>query len=168
MAKYNLSEEQKEIVKLVKILLIVLVILSLVYLGSRAFISKDLFNKDKDDSVSSETTTPEVNFDYTKTIIGTMFNRPYKEYYVMIYNSNNEKYTDYISLLTKYKGTTKLYVVDLNEAFNKKYQSEESNPLATSISELKLSDFTLVKIKNKKIAKYLETKEAMTSELGIK
>ena len=52
----------------------------------------------------------------------------------------------------------------MNEKF---YSKEESNPKAKSISELKLSDLTLIKVKNKQITKYVENQDSIKAELGI-
>ena len=53
---------------------------------------------------------------------------------------------------------------------NKKYyvgEDKDSNPNATTSSELAFKDLTLIKIKNGKIVKYLETLDTIKTELGI-
>ena len=167
MAKMNLTEEQKEVKNLIIIILIVVALLGLVYLFSRAFISKDLFNKKKDDTTSSEK-AKDVDFNYTKIIVGELLNRPYNEYYVFAFDSEDDMAFDYTNMINSY-GTnkTKMFQLDLNDGLNKKYKAEESNPTATEIKDLKFGEVTLIKVKNGKIAKYIEGKDAIRSELNI-
>ena len=61
----------------------------------------------------------------------------------------------------------KIYQLDLNDGFNKKYKSETSNPDAKSINELKFGKLTLIKVKNGNIVKYIENKDDIRSELNI-
>lgn len=167
MAKMNLTEEQKEVKNLIIIILIVVGLLGLVYLFSRAFVSKDLFNKKKEDTTSSET-AKDVTFNYTKIIVGELLNRPYSEYYVLAFDSEDDMAFDYNNMMNSYGNSKiKLYQLDLNDGFNKNYKSKESNPTATEIKDLKFSDVTLIKVKNGKIVKYVEGKDAIRSELNI-
>ncbi len=164
MAKMNMQEEQKEVYNLIIIIMIVIAVLSCVYLFSRAFISKDLFKK-KEDTKAKET-TKNVEFDYSKIIVGELLNREYSEYYVLVFDSTDDMAFDYENMLSAYnKG--KIYQIDLSEGFNKKYKSETSNPNAKTINELKFGKLTLIKVKNGSIVKYLEDKAAIRSELKI-
>ena len=165
MAKGYMAEEQKEVYKLIMIILIVVAILSLVYLFSRAFISKDLFKSKEETKTTSTIKTPE--FDYTKIIVGELLNRPYDEYYVLAFDSTSDLSFDYNNMINAYNGKTKMYALDLNDGFNKKYVGEKSNPQATNIEELSFGEITLLKIKNGKIVKYLENKNDIRSELNI-
>ena len=62
-----------------------------------------------------------------------------------------------------------MYYIDLSNKLNESYYSEEeSNPKATNIKELKLGDFTLIKVKDGKIVKYLEDEKEVKKELGMK
>jgi hypothetical protein len=158
----NQTEEQKEIKKFLIILLIVVLIIVGVYFFTRAFVTKDL---------NEEETTTETTFDYTKTILGSLLNRPYDEYYVLVYNSEDVKANYYANLVSSYQtkdDAIKIYIADLNDEMNSKfYNAEESNPNAQSVSELQVSDLTLIKVKNKKISKYIEDVDKIKTELGI-
>lgn len=164
MAKMNMQEEQKEVYNLIIIIMVVIAILSCVYLFSRAFISKDLFKK-KDDTKTKET-IKEPEFDYSKIIVGELLNREYSEYYVLAFDSTDDMAFDYSNMLNAYK-KGKIYHLDLNDGFNKKYKSETSNPDAKSINELKFGKLTLIKVKNGNIVKYIENKDDIRSELNI-
>lgn len=66
--------------------------------------------------------------------------------------------------------SNKVYFCDLSNELNKKYyvgEDKDSNPNATTSSELAFKDLTLIKIKNGKIVKYLETLDTIKTELGI-
>ena len=165
MAKGYVAEEQKEVYKLVMIVMIVIAVLSLVYLFSRAFISKDLFKSKEETKTTTETKTPE--FNYSKIIVGELLNRPYDEYYVIAFDNTGDLAFDYNNMISAYNGKTKLYTLDLNDGFNKKFASDKSNPQATSIEELAFGEITLLKVKNGKIVKYLEDKNDIRSELKI-
>ena len=161
--KANKTEEQQEIKKFLIILLIVVLIVVGMY-----FLTKDVV-KNKEDK--KEETKTEVTFDYSKIILGELLNRPYDEYYVLIYNSKDPKVNTYSNFVSTYKAnekSLKIYIADLNDSMNEKfYSKEESNPKAKSISELKLSDLTLIKVKNKQITKYVENQDSIKAELGI-
>lgn len=156
------TEEKKEVLKFLIILGVVVIIVVAVYFLTKNYVVKD--NK------SSDTKT-EVTFDYTKTILGSLFNRPYSEYYVLVYNSKDLKANYYANLVSSYQNkenALKIYTADLNDSMNEKfYDKSESNPKATDVSELKVKDLTLIKIKDKKIVKYLENVDSIKQELGL-
>lgn len=156
------TEEGKEIKKFLIILGIVVIIAAAAYFLTKNYVVKD--NK------TSESKT-EVTFDYTKTILGSLFNRPYNEYYVLVYNSKDLQANYYANLVSSYQNkenALKIYTADLNDSMNEKfYDKNESNPKATEASELKVKDLTLIKIKDKKISKYLEDVDSIKQELGL-
>lgn len=157
------TEEQQEMIKFIVVLLIVAICVVGVYIFTRAFVTKDLFNENEE-----ETVTGSINYDVA--VVGTMLNRPYDEYYVISYDSTASDAATNDALLSNYKNTAtalKIYYVDLNNELNKSYYSEESNKDAKTISELKLGDLTLIKIKNGQINKYIEGYENIQKQLGL-
>lgn len=161
------TEEQKEIIRLFVIIFVIIVLVVGIYFLTRIFVTKDLKN-DKTEE------TPVASINYDVTIIGELFNRPYTEYYALVYDSTSVSANKYQAVYSSYatkeeKDKTKLYYIDLSNVMNESYYSEEeSNPKATNLSELKLGDFTLIKIKKGKIVKYLEDYDAIRTELGLK
>lgn len=158
------TEEQKEVVYFLAVLAVVVVLIGIVYFLSKTFVmDQSLF---------------EVNYnpgtvDYERAIVGTVFNRPEKEYYVMAYHEKDEKavyYSTLSSLYSKEEKALKVYHVDLDNDLNADaYISEgESNPKAKKVSDLKLKDLTLMRIKDGKIVKYLEKIEDIEKELAVK
>lgn len=158
------TEEQKEIIKFIIILVVVVTLVVGIYFFTKKFVTKD---EEKQDN---QTVTGTVN--YNVTIIGELLNRPYDEYYAIIYDSTSNDAGKYQGIYSKFttseKSTTKMYYIDLSNKLNASYYSkDETNPKATSISELKLGDFTLIKVKKGKIVKYLEDEKEVKKELGM-
>ena len=77
-----------------------------------------------------------------------------------------------ISLVNSYlklKEHKHVYTIDLSNELNKSYYDAENvNTKATKVSEMKVGDITLVKVKNGKIDKYIVDYAKMEKELGIK
>lgn len=137
--------------------LIILVAICVLVIGLY-FLSKSLVNKRNNNETNNNTN---VTIDYDITSVGTIFNRPYKEYFVMIYDGTDDDAMYYSSLITKYKkkdNALKIYYCDLNNDLNKNYKSENEtgNKNASSVSELSFGKVTLIKIKNGSIIDYEE------------
>lgn len=162
--KYT-SEESKEVKRFIIILLSIIVLVLAVYGITR------LVNKDKDNN--NDRTVTAGSIDYDKVSVGTLFNRADSEYYVIVYDGEAPNAIYYSALMNKYmdkEKSNKVYFCDLSNELNKKYyvgEDKDSNPNATTSSELAFKDLTLIKIKNGKIVKYLETLDTIKTELGI-
>lgn len=157
------TEEQKEIIKFLIILVVVVALVVGIYFFTKKFVTKEDEKK--------EEITGTVN--YNVTIVGELLNRPYDEYYVLAYDSKGTKAGQYQGIYSNFTSsptsTTKMYYIDLANKLNEQYRSsEETNPKATSISELKLGELTLIKVKAGKIVKYLEDEDEIKKELELK
>ncbi|MGN1378799.1 MAG: hypothetical protein ACI4XR_00135 [Bacilli bacterium] len=157
----NTDTIDNEIVRFIIIFFIIAVVVIGLY-----FLSKSIVDKRNSDNNTTET----IEIAYDKLNVGMIFNRPYDEYYVMIYDSNIEQAVYYSTILTKYKNTDnsiKIYYCDLSEKVNSVYYSEteNGNTNASNINELSFGNLTLIKIKNGKIALYLEDIEDIKKEL---
>ena len=89
-----------------------------------------------------------------------MFNRPYDEYYVFLYDLTSSSASQYQSLISNYEkkdNAKKIYFVDLSTKFNSPYVSDKSNKKPTKASEVQVKDSALVLIKNGKVSKYYES-----------
>ena len=162
------TAEQEEMYKFIIVILVVLAIVGGIYLLTRAFVTKDLFNKDE----TKETTKIEVN--YKSAIVGNIMNRPYDEYYVIVYNTTSEVAADISTIITDFDNRTDdaklhLYVVDLNNKLNADYYNpEKENTKATGVSSFMFGDKTLLKIKGGKVEKYITDLTKMKEELNPK
>lgn len=162
------TSEQDEMIKFIVVILVVLLCVGGIYLFTRAFVTKDLF---KDDVETSEV-VQEGQVNYDVAIMGQLLNRPYKEYYAVIYDSEGDYSFDMYSLVANYsniKNHKHIYTIDLANELNKSYyDAEKVNKDAKTVSEMKVGDITLVKVKNGKIDKYIVDLAKMKKELGIK
>jgi len=154
--KYNTNEDENIIRKLIIITIVVMVAIAGVYLVTELL---------KKDETKEKVVTPGV-INYDKLSVGTLLNRNYKEYYVLVYDSKDEKAVLYSTLLNRYmsqkeqKDYVKIYYCDLDNKLNKEYYNvnndDKSNPKAENISELDFGKLTLLKVKNGKIVQYVE------------
>ncbi len=156
------TEEFEEMKKFIIVLLVVVILIIGIY-----FLSKFVVKHN-----ASLLTYQEGTIETDTIIVGTLLNRPEEEYYVLAYDSTSNQalaYTTYASYYTSEKEEPiKVYYLDLNEGFNKAYYvTENSNPKATKITDLKIQDGTLIKIKNGKIVKYLEGATKIAEELKV-
>ena len=162
------TSEQDEMIKFVIVILVVLLCVGGVYIFTRAFITKDLF---KDETKTNEV-VKEGTVNYDVAIMGQLLNRPYKQYYAVIYDSTGEYAYDMATLVssyTKLKEHKHVYTIDLANELNKAYYDVENvSAKATKVSEMKVGDITLVKVKNGKIEKYIVDYAKMQKELGVK
>lgn len=143
-----------EMSKLIRIILIV-VIVAVAFYGITMIVMK--FQKESIPERKVDNTPAVIQ--YEEILIGTMLNQKRNEYYVLI-----QKADDPYQSLTKYyiqkyqakKDSLKVYRADMNQALNALYISETSNIKASSIHDFKISDITLVKVKNKRIVEAYE------------
>ena len=112
--------------------------------------------------------------------MGQILNRPYDEYYVLIYNQSEGEYMGEMANI-RYEYDNKeddkkihMYSVDLANELNKSYYDKDNeNTKAKTLDEIKVGDKTLLKIKkNKKsgkleVSKYITDIDEMKKELKI-
>ena len=154
--KVDNSEDTNEIKTFIIIVVVIAVVIGIIY-GLT-----EIFKKDEvptDDVVAG-------SVDYDKTAVGMILNRPYDKYYVMVYNSEDDKAVLYSTILTKYtqnsedKDYVKIYFCDLNNKLNSSYYNknndDKSNPKAKTVEDFDFGSLTLLKIEKGKITKYIE------------
>lgn len=155
------SEDEQEISRFIKILLIVVVFILGIYYFTSIVVKKEY-------DINKDITKGEISSN--NIIVGSILNRPYDEYYVLVYKSTSNKVALYDTITNLYQtkeDSLRIYVVDLNNQLNEKYSSQESNPNATKIDEFKFGEITLLKIKDKKVDNYIEDIEKIKTELGV-
>ena len=158
--KYR-TEEQMEMIRFIRILLIIVVLILGIYFLTKAFFTEA--------STNNENEIVEGTINYDKTLIGSSLNKPEKEYYVLIYSSENLRAAYYSGIASKYlqnKEHLKVYYADLNNELNKDfYDKENVNLNGSDISSLKVGDVALIKVKNGKITKTFGTEDEIAKEL---
>ena len=156
------TEEFEEMKKFVIVLIVVIILIVGIYFISKAVIKNS----------ASLLTYQDGEIETDTIIVGTLLNRPEDEYYVLAYDSTSNQalaYTTYASYYTsEQEKPIKVYYLNLHEEFNQAYYvTEGSNPKATKISDLKIKDGTLIRVKNGKIAEYIEGTEKIAAELKV-
>ena len=160
------SETEEEIRRLLLILVVITVFVVGMY-----FISTKIVEKRENNTSNTSTTDTTINVDYSVVSVGTILNRPYNEYYVLVYDKEDEDAMYYDSLVTAYnkkKDKEKLYTCDLGNTLNSSYKSstESGNKDAKKISELSFGKVTLLKIKKGSIVSYIEDISKIETELN--
>lgn len=110
----------------------------------------------------------EIIISYEDATVGTIFNRPDTEYYV-VFDDFTENPNQYLSsILFRYSNeeeTLPIYKVDMSNGFNIKYAGEQGNPSAQKVEDIKINGVTLIKIVNGKNVKYIEGTTNIENEL---
>ena len=162
------TTEQSELKSFLIVILVVLIGVGGLFLATKAFVTKDLFGDKKEETEEKEV-VGQVNYDVA--IMGSLLNRPYDEYYAVIYDTTGDYVYDMSSLITAYKevkNAKHVYTIDLSNKLNKEYYDPENeNPKAKKLSEIKLGDMTLIKVKNGYINMNFTDLEKMKKELGV-
>jgi len=150
---YQMDEEQNYLSRFVLTLGLIIILLIALYLIVGIFVTKTIDFKKK------EETKEEVTIDNSTILMGEIFNQKESDYYVLIYDKNDEKSSidKFLSLYNNKSDKIKIYTVDSSLSFNSKYIVEkDSNKNPTSYEDLKVISPTLIKIENKKVTEYYE------------
>lgn len=168
LVKNNKKQEimEKDTYSLKSFLLIILVlviILGIFYLIT-TLVVKPVNPIDNDNGVTI--------IDSTKITLSNLLNRKEEEYYVLATKQNNNAqanyqtlYNNYINEYKKQENALTFYNVNLDDALNKNYISEELN-ITNDLSELKVNEDILFKIKDNKIEEYFAGNKNILKELS--
>ena len=148
LIKYQ-NEDTNEIKKLLLILICIVAIVFLLFFITSKYLLKDGFQ-------NNDVTSDNVEIIYNRVDVGTMFNRPYDEYYVFAFDSKSDDSDYYNALMNRYSGNTKIYTLDLSIPKNSVYVKEKANKAAKNVSDLAFTSVNLIHIKNGKIDSYLD------------
>lgn len=151
----KVENDTYSIKNLILIVLVISIVFGLFYLITSLFVKPVEENR-----IDNEVT----EFDSTKITLGNLLDRNEDEYYVLatkesLYDSYNSKinyselYDNYISSYKTNEDSLQFYYVDLDDALNKNYISDELN-ISNKINEIKLNDEVLFKVKNGEIEQY--------------
>jgi len=159
----NYMEEDKAVRNFIIIFIIVLLFVVGIYFFT-VFVNKD--NETKSDETN---TTEEVQIDSTKVIVGTMLQKSDDDYYVILYKSDDAKASEYASLASVYKtgkNALPIYTVDLSDGLNSKfYDKEHTNYSSDNVNDLRFGDITLLRVKDNKIVKSIDSIDSIKKEL---
>lgn len=132
------------------------------------FISKDDSSSTNSNS-SNKKTTETTNISYDEILLGRSFSMEDGEYLVLYYDKDNSDLSSEMSsALSTYNNKDShlnVYTVDMSDALNSSFTSDEGNHDAKDASEMKISGPTLIKFNNNKIDDYIEGKDEITDYL---
>ena len=95
---------------------------------------------------------------YNKILVNNILKQNNDEYYVLIYNDEKD-YSGYYYYYLQKDNSLATYFVDLEDAFNKNYKSEESSLFVETLEKFKIKEDTLLKISNGKVVDAKEGQE---------
>jgi len=115
------------------------------------FLTEKMIEKENTKTQESK----EVEIDNDIATIGTMFNRNYDEYYILMY-SKKENSKDLDSILDSYRSSDnyiKTYFIDLDLKINSFVLGDNFNDKPTNSNEVSVNGAALFKINNGKVTK---------------
>lgn len=150
------TNSDMEYSKVIKITIGVVVVLALVYFVTALATGEIKFNNKK------KVEETETNIQYEEIIAGQILNRNDKDYYVLLFNFTDTYASYYLSIKDTYVKKDKalpVYIVDLEKDINKGIVAEDSKNIKTyvdNVNSLKVSNPTLIRIKDHKIVQSIE------------
>jgi len=134
------KEPGEEFRKIITIFSGIVLILAIVYLISQLFIKVE----EKENVQDAE------NIIINEILYGSILNEPEDNYYVLLYDYEGKDKTNIENIINGYTGI-KIYTVDLSNGMNKSVLGEETN---IEDDLIKVTDTTVIEIKNNKIKDY--------------
>ena len=155
-SKNNIKKGEKDsFFKFITTLMVMILIFILVYFLVGVFYTKEIdFKSDKDNESKDEVTV-----DNSTITLGQLFDQSQDEYYVLVYDVNDDKsiIPSWLSIFESKNSNATIYKVDSKNKFNSEFLTNENgNKNATTYSNLKVKSPTLIKINNKSISEYIE------------
>ena len=159
----NYMEEDKAVRNFIIVFVIVLILVVGLYFFTT------FLNKNNEPAKTEETNTAtETNIDQSKMIVGTILQKSEKDYYVILFKSDDDKAYEYQTMVSKYRSNKDplvVYTVDLSEGINSKYYDKSNiNLSANNVADLRFGDITLLEVKENKIVKSFDSLEKIKKE----
>lgn len=142
-----------EMTKLIRIVFIIVAIVIIFYAITV------LITKYKKENYERNTTPIKAIIQYDEIIIGTLLNQSRNEYYVLMEKEENLYHSLLQSYLDSYQtkqNALKVYTVNLDSIFNADYISSESKLNVENIKDFRVSNISLIKVKDQKIVETYE------------
>lgn len=153
--------EGNEIKKLIQMIIIVIGIL-LVFYGITVLITKYQINEELNDVDATETI-----IEYDKILVSDIYKQKESVYYVLATledDTNLKTYNSKLNTYNSYENITKVYSLNLNSAFNKKYVKGTSD---FTLEYPVFKESTLLKIENNKLSSVYEGSKEILTQLEV-
>lgn len=161
--KKNINEKkvENEIIELKKLAYIfgIIVLVFCLFYGI-AYLKMNKKENNKDEIV--------VNIQYEEILVNNILKQNKDSYYVLVYNNveeYNNYYYHYVQKYSKEEKALHVYLVDINNSFNKLYKADTSVLKVDDISKIRIKEDTLLKISNGKIVSSFEGMENIVNNL---
>ena len=154
-------DEKDDLQKFFITLAIVIGFVGIMYLGVLGLQKLGVFEEGYTKPTSDATTISD-----EEILIGSVFNRPEKNYYVLFDTLSDNNKNVYIEYLSSKDLDYRLYKVDMSISPNSKYVSDKSNTKAKTVTDLKINGITLIVINNGKISKYITGSDEIVGYLS--
>lgn len=141
--KNNSTPEVKTAVKIVIGILLFLIV---IYFASAIASGEIKLKKDKN---------TEVTIQYSEILAEATFKQKSSDYYVIYYEFDSKSISLIESIVSDLSQTSKVFKVDLSKNFNKNYTSDSVNKNPKNISELKVTNPTLIRIKSGQVVDFI-------------
>lgn len=158
--KVEIHNEEYSIKSMAKIIIIISVIFCLFYFVTTLIVKP------------TEKNESEITLSENEILVSQLLNRKNEEYYVLAHKQSLYKKSGYMDVYNLYikeylqkEEILPFYYINLDNALNKKYYGEEMN-ITNDLTELKLNDEVLFKIKTGKIEKTYEGKDKIIDKLS--
>lgn len=157
--KTNLETDQ-----MIKILFYTLAFLAFMYVMTAIITGEIKLGRKKDEPLP-------VTIQYEQILAGETFERPEAEYYVIFYKFSDAYASVIETVIANYKNkenAVKVYQIDLDNYFNISIYDElgaTKNINTSNINELKVANYTLIKIQNKINVLAIESKDQIKEYL---
>ena len=153
------GNQDLEYIKVIKIVIIVIIFLVLTYFIAALITGELQFGKKEQEQKE------EVAIQYEEIMAGQVFNRPNSEYWVLFFPFTDTFASYYLQqkdIYTSNPENLAVYIVDLEKSFNKNLvlaEDEKYQQNPTKISDLKVSNPTLLRIRDHKVAERITGRE---------
>jgi len=144
------NTDVKEIKTLVIITTIIVVLAAGLYFLTEGALQRQ---KNKDEEL------PEAVINLNETIIGQMFNKPVKEYYVFAFSNDDDNSMRYNALIGTHErkdDSIPIYFIDLSIGFNSFALNETANPNPRNATEVAINEKALFLIRDGRVVNFYD------------
>ncbi len=157
----SFNSNNDEILRIIKILVGVILFLVLFYFLAMLMTGEIKFGN------KNQNQQEDIVIQYDEILAGETFKKSDLEYYVLYFNFSEDISSTYLAYRSSYLEKSEkfpMYMVDLEKGFNASYVQgigEEDEQYPETIDDLKVSNPTILKIKDKKVVERIEGKDSV-------
>lgn len=164
----SVDHNNSAVVTFIIALIVIAVLVGGLYYVNAKFVTKDKYQGDD----TTTTTTKEPSYDDTIILADDALKQKEKEYMVLFFDKSKDDSSYYSSLVSGYKGDSKIYSVDLSSKMNEAYYAKDGNvneimpENMEGFKTAKIANPTLIKVKKGKIVEMKRNKQDIYSAIA--